>query len=148
MERLHTCTEVYNRILDPWYKFIVPSAFLGAGTLVTVALYVSIRHTELPILVYMFFPYLAILVGAVMFSMCWDGIIVLRASEDLVSTLRSTAPAYILRLAPSERAYSMMRAKAARTSFFHVGIFADFSFDVTIAIAEEILNQLLFLLSL
>ena len=123
LEQLYMCTEVNSRILDQWYKYIVAQGFFGAGALLTVSLYISIRHTQLPFFLYMIFPYIAIVVATAVISMCWDTIVVLRASEDLVSTLRSETPAYFLRLAPSERGYSVKRAKALRPSFFPVGIF-------------------------
>ena len=148
LERLYVCGQVYNKILDVWYKFVVPPAFLNGGFAIVIAWYLTIRHTELPLYIYCVFPYAGILFTVMLFDLCYDGILVMRASEDSLTKLRSTEKQYFLRMPIDERMAMVKRARALRPAFFSVGSFTEFTMDVPVGAWDEIVNQLLFLLTL
>ena len=78
-----------------------------------------------------------------------DGIMTIQASENTLGSLRCTENPYLLSLPMKERMAILRRAKALRPAFFSVGDFTDeFNVDVPVGVWEEILNQLVFLLTL
>ena len=149
MERCYKSGQVYNKILDLWYSYVVPPSLLVAGTTIVLAAYASIRHTELPLLVYGLFPCVTIGLTVVVFALCYDGILVIRASEDTLSRLQSVDDEeYARAIARMERLAGARRVKALRPAYFNLGSFNKFSMDVPIGIWDEIINQLVFLLTL
>ena len=127
---------------------VVPPAFLNAGLTIVLAWYLTIRHTELPLYIYCVFPYAGILFTFMLFDLCYDGILVMRASEDSLTKLRLAEKQYFLRMPTDERMAMMKRAKALRPAFFSVGSFTEFTMDVPVGVCDEIVNQLMFLLTL
>ena len=119
-----------------------------SGTAVALGMYISIRHTQLPVFIYCLFPYVAVLFLVEIFDLCHDGILTIRASEDVLSRLRSTENGYLYRLPMEERMSIQKRGKALRPAFFSVGNYTQFNFDVPVGVWEEILNQTVFLLTL
>ena len=149
LERLYILGQVYNTILDVWYKFTVPPAFLNGGIAIVFAWYATIRHKdELPLYIYWLFPYIATVFTIILFDLCFDGILVIRASEDSLSTLRSKERRYLVGVPVQERVRMSKRAKAIRPAFFSVGNFTEFNMNVPIGVWDEIVNQLMFLLTL
>ena len=73
VERCYKCGQVDNKILDLWYSYVVPPSLLVAGTTIVLSAYISIRHTELPLLVYGFFPCVTIELSVMVFALCYDG---------------------------------------------------------------------------
>ena len=148
LEQLYVCGQVYNKILDVWYKLVVPPAFLNGGLAIVLTWYLTIRHTDVPLYIYCLFPYIGALFTFMLFDMCYDGILVIRASEDSLTKLRSAEKQYFLRMPIHERMATMKRAKALRPAYFSVGSFTEFTMDVPVGVWDEIVNQLLFLLTL
>ena len=142
------CGQVYNKVLDVWYKFVDPSSLLMGGTIIVLGLYVSLRHTELPVLIYYFFPYIATFFAAILFDLCHDGVLVIRASEYTLSALRSSDGAHFVSIKVEDRMAMLKGARALRPAFFSMGEFTEFNMNVPVGIWDEILNQIMFLLSL
>ena len=86
--------------------------------------------------------------SVILFDLCIDGIMVIRASEESLGILRCREEEYFLRIPIHERAAMLKRAKALRPAFFNVGSFSEFNVNVPIGTWDEIVNQLLFLLTL
>ena len=121
---------------------------LNAGLAIVLAFYMTIRHTDVPLYIYCMFPYIGALFTVMLFDMCYDGMLVIRAAEGSLHTLRSTEMQYFLRIPIDERMAMIKRAKALRPAFFSVGNFTEFTMDVPVGAWDEIVNQLLFLLTL
>ena len=147
LERLYVCGQVYNTVLDIFYKLVVPPSLFKAGSAIVIAWYLTMRHIDMPWYIYSWFPYIGALFTVMTFALCYDGILVTRASEASLTTLRSTEMQYFLRLPIQERRAMIRRAKALRAAFFSVGNFTEFNIDVPISTWEEIVNQLFFLLT-
>ena len=148
LERLYAVGQVYNKVLDAYYKFMVPPAVFGGGAAIVFLSFVTLRHTELPLYIYWLFPYMTISFSVVLFDLCYDGILVIRASEASLSTLRSKEGQYFRRLPIEEQKAMSRRAKALRPAFFSVGNFAQFDMSMPIGVWDEMVNQLMFLLTL
>ena len=114
LERLYAVGQVYNKVLDAYYKFMVPPAVFGGGAAIVFLSFVTLRHTELPLYIYWLFPYMTISFSVVLFDLCYDGILVIRASEASLSTLRSKEGQYFRRLPIEEQKAMSRRAKALR----------------------------------
>ena len=139
--------QVFNAIAINWVKhMIVPTIFSVSGGIV-LCLYVSIRHTELPTLTYLLFPYVALSMSVLIFWICFEVVKVIHASEVIVETLGTVKPQDRSRMTEKERLYIRKRARATRVLYFQMGEFMDFSLDVPVGIWDEIINQLLFLLT-
>ena len=89
LERLYILGQIYNAILGVLFNFTAPPTILNCGIAIVFAWYVTMRHTELPLYIYWMFPYIAIVYGLIMFGWCFDEMLVIRASEDSLSKLRS-----------------------------------------------------------
>ena len=153
LERLYRIGQVYNHILDTYYKFMVPPALLNAGATIVFSSYVTARHTELPLYIYWMFPYISVSYSLITFDLCYDGILTIRASEGSLGLLRSKEKQYFRGLSVEERRFRNKTAMALRPVFFNVGDFADYDdsrrlMELPITVWDEMLNQLLFLLTL
>ena len=148
LERLYICGQVYNTILDVIYKLVSPPGIFNSGLIIVLTWFLTMRHSQVPWYIYMWFPYIAILFTVVLFALCYDGILAIRASKKVLSILRSNEKQYFLRLPAEDRKAMMRRAKALRPAFFSVGNFTDFNVDVPIGVWNQIVNQLVFLLTL
>src|SRR4051794_23756993 len=81
LEKMFICGQIYNKILDGWYKYVEPPSLFVGGALIVVGLYVSLRYTHLPIIIYLLFPYITVVFAVVMFDLCYEGWVVIRTSE-------------------------------------------------------------------
>ena len=136
---------MYTKVVNVWFKFIAPNGLVNVGLAIVMGAYVSIRHTELPPLLYAYFPCATAVMAGVFFGLCYEGILIIRASEDTLGRFRSlenTATSQSERLAVSRR------VKALRPAIFNVGDFTEFNMGVPIGVWDEIINQLVFLLTL
>ena len=108
----------------------------------------TIRRTELPLLLYPLFPYMTAIFTVIMFDICRDDVVSIRVSEDVLSRLRSTAMEYLKQMPVLEKLTMLKRAKALRHIYGNVGIVEEYTIDVPVGVWDEILNQILFLLTL
>lgn len=95
----------------------------------------------------MFLGYAGATEFANVFWTSYQIISVVRASEEVIEALRSTVTDGYSRAPPELRKYIVKKGKATRALYYRVGNFSDFSLDVPVGIWDEIINQLLFLLS-
>ena len=122
--------------------------FVGCSTLVIVALYICIRAVGVPWWLYLFFISSCVTLLLLTFWLPYQFVLAVRASEDVVGVLTSLKDIYSGELSLNERKYLARKAKATRILGYRMGGFGNFSFDVPVVMWDEILNQLLFLLSL
>ena len=148
VELLYICLELFNRICYAWAKFILPLTIFGLSVTVILTGFISIRYAaELPFIYYMFFANTAVSLLVLIFWSCYEGLLITRGSEDVLSKLLSNEAPYLRSMEKTERIVVMKRAKAMRMIEIPIGNFADFSMSVPVGIWDEIVNQILFLLS-
>ena len=148
LEHLYICMELHNRICSAWLKFAYPSIILSSSLAVILAAFVAIRYTELPFFCYIIFPSTAFALTVIIFWGFYQLLLTIRDSEELLGQLRSYEAPYLRAMPIAGRAKVLKRAKAMRPIEFPMGDFADFSVSVPVTVWEEIVNQVVFLLSL
>ena len=148
LEKLFIYMEIYGRIFSKWLKYtICPTLFFG-GSGVVVFLYVTFRHTNLPLGIYLAFPYCVLTVMGLLVWLSYDANRVIQSSREICLKLQSVQSPCFNGLTKSQREKVVRRALASRPCAFPVGIFSNFSLTVPIKMWEQILNQLVLLLSL
>ena len=127
---------------------IAPILFVGsAGTVVL--LYVSLRPSGLHVLIYCWFPLAGISIMGVVLWICYDVVVVKRLADEVLGRLQDVKGLKFFGQLEKQRQMEMLRqGRALRPLSLRVGEFSEFSFAVTYNIWDEILNQLLLLLSL
>ena len=147
VERLYICYELYSRVCNVWLKFMLPPTIFSVSLTIIVTSFVSIRYTELPFLFYILFPITAFTLMLIILWISYDAVCITRDSEDILRQLSASEAPYLRSTPRRAKAEIMKRVRAMRVVGFPIGEFAVFSIDVPIAVWEEILNQVLFLLS-
>ena len=81
---------------------------------------------------------------------CYEALSGIRRTDDVAQTLMSmsTKEKYFQRLMPEQQLYLVKLGKAARGVRIDFGPFMEFSVEVPLIVLDEVLGQLLFLLSL
>ena len=128
---------------------VAPTLFLVALA-VTALLFITFRPSDLPFLVYCWFPLVAVVA---MFLLTWqfyDAVVVKRTTDEVMANLQSRTSGYYrtLRGNPAGKAEFMRRCRALQPIRLTIGDFTEFTLEVVMNIWEEVFNQLLFLLSL
>ena len=140
--------QVHTAIGNNWVMFMIVPTIVSVASSIIVCLYATLRHTELPIYMYIFFPYVGANLFGLLFWLAYEVIMIIRASEAIMGTLSSTEEQYYQESPVQQKLYIRKLARSTRPIFFRIGIFMDFSFDVPVGIWDEIVNQLVFLLTL
>ena len=149
MERLYICLELYFRILQTWIRLMLPPTIFAPSCAIIIAVFVSIRFTSLPFILYQFFPASAVIIMGLLFWVIYQMELAQRGSEDLMSRLQSRESTYMSRNLKEIRIRRLLsRARAMRQVSYPVGEFSEVTLGLGVSIWEECLNQVLFLLSL
>ena len=148
LEHLYICIELYNRICFVWVKFAWPPIIFCSSLMIIIPTFVSIRYTDLPVFCFIAFPTTAITIMVVLFWVFYEIVCNTRDSEDILGQLRSQEAPFLREIPIAMRMRAFKRAKAMRAIEFPVGTFADFSITVPVAVWDEIVNDVVFLLTL
>ena len=148
MERLYVCLQIYHRLHCAWWKWTLPGTTLSLSSTVILALYVGLRHAELPWYLYWVFWFAGVGVMMELFGQGYDIIYAKEDSEEFVGKLQSQASPALQNLSLEERRKLLKRSKAMAGLQFDIAGLANYSWAVPLGAWDEILNQLLFLFSL
>ena len=147
VERLYICLQHHFRVYSIWIKFEMPPLLSSISVAVIVAAFVSIRYTDLPLVLYLVYPNTACNLMFMVFWLCYDIVRIVRASEEIIGRLQSDDADYLRPLSRAMRVQVLKRARALKEIVYPVGEFSELTLNLPIAMWEEILNQILFLLS-
>ena len=92
--------------------------------------------------------YTAFVILVAVFFVSYDIVSVIQGSEDIVKNLQSPQHGYYKMAGPEVKNGLLQAARALKPLEIPVGNFATFGFGVTQVMYEEVLNELLFLLTL
>ena len=150
VESLYIAFQVQNKLYDDWFGPALFSILFSLGCAVVISLYFPLKHPDLPGFIILVFVTMAVFIMAVVFWLCFDEVTVIRNSEEVIAELQLRPQ--VSRFGESEFSVVQMerflkRAKALRSFRISVGTFGDFNLEVPIIMWEEILNQLVLLLS-
>ena len=148
MERSYRCMKIYSIIYMEWLKVVVVPAMFSVCTAIIIALYVTCRPAAMPLIIYFGFPLSATTLLFLLFRFCYDAVVAKRAGDGVLGNLQSRTGGYFSRLAPVEKREMTRRARALQPVYIGLGEFSEITLEVSMNIWDEILNQLLFLLSL
>ena len=148
VERMYRCMKIYNIIYMKWLKFVIAPAVFSACVTIAVTLYITCRPTAMPLIIYFAFPLSAATVLFVIFRICYDAVVTKRAGDGVLGNLQSRTAGYFSRLTQVEKREMRRRAKALHPVYIGIGEFSEITLEVSMSMWDEILNQLLFLLSL
>ena len=147
LEQMYVKLELFHRIGQVWIRFYFPPFLVALSTSVIQAAVVTIRYTELPLIVYILYPFSAITLMLIIFWQSYDMLRIIRASEDILGGLWKHEAPYFHGMTRAKRIETMKRSKAMRPLGFPVAD-SEFSLNLPIDTWNEIVNQTLFLLSL
>ena len=149
LEVAYVILEVHVKVLHQWIALVLFPALVNAASGVIIALYIPIRHPEIPTLLNLCILVFAALLLVIAFSTSYDIVLVTRACEEVLGKLKTFGCEQENGndISPLQRLRFIKRAKACRCVEILIGTFGVFSLDVPVILWDEILNQLLFLLS-
>ena len=149
LEFLYIVLEVQTKIFRRWGTIFVFPALVNFGCGAILCLYIPIKYTEVPTIFNFCFLFVAAVILGVVFWLSFDTVLVIRGTEELLGKLRTLDRAgRERRVTDLTQLRFLKRAKACRPLEIPVGSFGEFSLEVPVIMGDEILNQLLFLLSL
>ena len=148
VERLYRCMKIFNIIYMNWLKLMVVPTLSSSFVAITVALYVTCRPAAMPLVIYFGFPVAAVVLLFIIFQSCYEAVVAKRAGDEVLEHLQSQTVGYMSGLDQAEKREMVRRARALRPVYLALGEFAEVTLEVSVSIWEEIINQLLFLLSL
>ena len=149
VQRLYNNLLHHNRVIQNWAKLMCPLAISSVSLGVIVAAFISIHYMDqLPLYIYVFFPYVAFTLMLVIFWLCYDAVRLLRASQSVLSSLLAQDVQYMCGLSRAERLQLLKRARAIKELECPIGVFTEFSLSLPVNVWHEIINQVVFLLSL
>ena len=147
-EKHYKRMRLYNTIYTNWIKFMVVPSIFAWCVGITFLLYVTFSPSGLPFFVYCWFPLVA---GSSMFVitwLCYDAVVAKRAADEVMEKLQSRQAPYFRRFTQAEKLVVKGRARALQPVYLALGEYAEVTLDVPVNIWDEVINQLLFLLSL
>ena len=130
-----------------WLEQILAPIYFSTCSGVTITLYITVRPSGLPFYVYVWVPLVGIIAFGLISWFVYDVVMVKRAAEHVLGTLQSRSAPFYGRLSADQRRELRQRTRALRPVHLSFGNFSDMSLEVLANIWDEMLNQLLFLLS-
>ena len=140
--------KIYNIIYMNWLKFVIAPAVFSACVTIVITLYVTCRPAAMPLILYFGFPLSAMVLLFIVFRICYDAVVAKRAGDGVLGNLQSRTAGYFSRLGPVEKREMTRRARALQPVYIGMGEFSEITLEMWMSIWDEILNQLLFLLTL
>ena len=147
LEFLYIILEVQTKLYRGWIIFFLLPLIFNCCCGALAFLYIPIRHPEMPIMMNVSLLVLAATILTVILWVSVEFVLVVRGSEEVLGKLSTFEEDWRRDFSVVERLRFLKRAKACRPVEVPVGTFGAFSLDVPIIICDEILNQLIFLLS-
>ena len=148
VEKLYRYLQIYHRLHCLWWNWTVPGTIFSLSTSVVLGMYVGLRHTEIPWYLYWVFWCAAFGVMPQIFGVGHDVVFSKEDSEEVVERLQSPGSAELANFPVEERRNILKRARAMTGLRYSIAGLANYSWAVPLGAWDEILNQLLFLLSL
>ena len=143
---MYSSMRIYTILGNEWVKLMVVPTICSTSSVIIICLYMTIRHTEVPV-VYVGFLYTAFNLLGILFWVSFEIVALVRATEDMVGILSSRKHKFLNWLPLPQKMYIRKAGKAAKPIRQDVGSIGEFSITVPFAVCDEILNQLLFSLT-
>ena len=148
VEHLYRCMRLYNNMYSNWMRYLLAPVIFFWGAAVTITLYVTFRPLGLPLLMHGCFPVLAFVSILIVTWLFYDGVVAKRAADEVLANLQSKTAGYYQRLEPASKKELARRGRALQPVYLGIGQFSEITLEVAMNIWDEVINQLLFCLSL
>ena len=149
VQRLFIHGQIYHGQLSEWFRVAAVPAYFGVSGAVILLLYGPFKYPDMiPGYMSTVSIYLAVILIA---NVVWPLLDVIKsttASEEVMRKLQSKFTSKVEFMIVLEVGVHLKRSKALRSLGLPFGSFSNVTLGVPIVIVEEILNQLLFLLTL
>ena len=139
---------LYNVMLTNWHRLFMAPVLFTVGLGVTLLLYVTFRPSGLPMIVYCWFPLVAIGLIIIVTWIIYDVVSAKRSADQVLANIQSRTSGCYQKLLRAGRSDFVRRARALHPIRVAIGEFTEVTLDVAVAMREEVFNQFLFLLSL
>ena len=140
--------KVYNILFMNWFKFSFVLLLTSACVGITIFLYVTCRPSGLPFIIYCAYPTSGAMGLFILFRFCYEAVVTKRRGDEAVGSLQSRTRGYFRTLEVGEKREMMRRATALQPVYMALGEFVEITLEVSVSIWDEIIDQLLFFLSL
>lgn len=147
VERLRICLDLHSKILNTWLSYVIPPMVLAFFCTIVVTSYVTLRHTGIPVYLYVFFPFTGATLMSFIFLFSYDAHSIVSCIDGLTAALLEPQARCFQWMRKAARDRVMKRAKAFRPFIIPLGPFGRFSLNFPIDFWEEVLNYLMLLLS-
>ena len=141
--------QVFNELSRTWAKLMLIPTIVSVTCTIIICFYATIRHEDLPAVLIPAFVYVGAVLLGIVFWIAKQALSAIRTSEAVIANLTSvkTDQAGNENIGQELKNFIVRRGNATRKLFYMVGNFMEVSSDVPICMWDEILNQVLFLLS-
>ena len=148
VDKMYSCMRLYNIVYMKWLNYLLGPLILSIGSGIVFMFYVSIRPSCIPMFLHFGVPFLAFGSILILSWLWYDVILMKRVGEEVREKLHSKTHKFLWELEPAERMYVFRKSASLRPAAFTIGQFSDMTLEGLVGVWDEILNQLLFLLSL
>ena len=148
VERMCDSMRLFNILVMNWLYYFLGPIILGVCSGIVLMLYISVRQSGLPPMLH--YCMLPLAFGTIMaVSWLWYDVVTMNREADVViESLQSRSHRFLRDLEPSGRAHLFRKARALRSVHLTIGQFSDITLEGLVGIWDEVVNQLMFLLSL
>ena len=129
-------------------RILSPAMLLAGSVGIIVTAFISLTHLQSALFLQAICALTAVMGTGIVFEQIYECVCFTRSSEQILARLRCADQLYLKGMTRMERLAIMKRAKAFQPIRIPLGGFCHVSMGVIRAAWEEILNQLLFLLSM
>lgn len=146
---MYRTMQVYNAVLTNWLKVVGVLVPFGGCCGVIVTLYVTLRPSNIPIIIYPCFPLVAFMTMSIVTALMMNAIATKGKTEEALSNLQQAIYIqYMRNFDVNQKKICLMRLKSLRPVTLKIGEYAEASSGVVMNVWDEVFNQLLLLLSL
>ena len=137
LERFYNNVQIRNQTVQTWIRFMLPPTICAATATAIISTFVSVQYTELPLILYIFFPFIAFTIMTVIFWLSYDANCGVRVTEEILGKLFSQHAEHLRPFPPAVRIRVMQVMKrdiAIKALEFPVGDFAELRLSLSVAI--------------
>ena len=147
LTHLYNTLLLHNKLFASWFSVTICPVLVSLCACITIFFYVAIANENMPGILNFMFWYSAFLIAGIVFWTLFEIVGVITSAQVLLQRLEQTDGLSIKGSSKLENKYIDCKVKSMRPISFPAWKFGEVSISVPEGCWDEILNQLLFLLS-
>ena len=148
VEDLYITLTVGSKVGHDVAKVLSPAMLLAGCAEITIATFMSLTNLQLWLLLQACYTVGAVVSAGILFDQIYECVSFTQESQQIIERLVSMEQSHLRGMTRKEREAAVKKAKAFRPVLIPIGGFCNVSMAVLEVSWEEILNQVLFLLSM